>query len=207
MLFQGCGNRSGAWDKNKSAMHLKDRDKGHFWNGDELAAGNEGVFGVDDDALALSDEDLKAQFAECSVEQSSLTPGEPGSGIPGISHFKDPTAILASIFRTIYFNTNSYTVQSQDHINILTKVAAYMKEHPNTYIFITGNCDERGPEAYNMALGTRRANTVRSILVQRGVSPDNIFTISYGKERPLDGGHNSQAWAKNRRAEFKIFER
>ena len=208
-VFQGCEkNRSGVWDKNKTATHMQDSESNALRGADALSADNEGVFGISDEAfIALNEEDLKSQFAESVVAQSNITPGEAGSGIPGISHFKNPTAILASLFRTVYFNTNAYVIRSQEYIGIISRVGTYLKEHPNTHIFITGNCDERGPEAYNQALGTRRANYIRTLLVKKGVSPDQIFTISYGKEKPVDLGHNHRAWAKNRRAEFKIYEK
>ncbi len=82
-----------------------------------------------------------------------------------------------------------------------------MRFHPNIYIFIEGHTDERGPQAYNLALGSRRANTVRNLLINEGVDPDRLFTISYGKERPVILERHEEGWAKNRRGEFKIYER
>lgn len=206
-LFQGCEkNRGGTWDKNKTATHMEDSDSKALWGADALSDDSQGVFGLNDESfIGLNEKDLHSQFAD--VPQSNITPGEAGSGLPGISHFKNPSAILASIFRTVYFNTNAHVIHSQEHLHMLTRVAGYLKDHPNTYIFITGNCDERGPEAYNLALGARRSNYVRTVLVKNGANPDQIFTISYGKEKPADSGHNSKAWAKNRRAEFKLYEK
>ncbi|MGE5196373.1 MAG: OmpA family protein, partial [Anaerolineae bacterium] len=89
----------------------------------------------------------------------------------------------------------------------IDKIASYLKEHKDTFIFVLGHCDERGPEAYNLALGSRRANTIRSLLVQKGVDLNQIHTISYGKERPIDAGHTPEAWQKNRRAEFKVYQK
>ena len=86
-------------------------------------------------------------------------------------------------------------------------IAAYMKRNPGTYLFVEGHCDERGAEAYNLALGAKRSNSVRNLLIKEGVSPDNVFTVSYGKERPADFGHTEDSWAKNRRAEFKIYNK
>lgn len=82
-----------------------------------------------------------------------------------------------------------------------------MRSHPNTYVFVEGHCDERGPEAYNLSLGAKRGNAVRNLLINEGVDPDHIFTISYGKERPLVFEHHEEAWAQNRRAEFKVYNR
>ena len=67
-------------------------------------------------------------------------------------------------------------------------------------VVIEGHCDERGTREYNLALGERRANTVRRYLMSRGVSSSQIEVVSYGEERPADYGHNESAWSRNRRA-------
>jgi peptidoglycan-associated lipoprotein len=69
-------------------------------------------------------------------------------------------------------------------------------------LLIEGHCDERGTEEYNRALGERRALALREALAKAGVSPDRIRTISYGKDRPVNPGHDESAWAQNRRGEF-----
>jgi peptidoglycan-associated lipoprotein len=69
---------------------------------------------------------------------------------------------------------------------------------------IEGNCDERGSDDYNMALGERRAKAAKDYLVNLGIASDRISTISYGEEKPADPGHDEEAWARNRRAEFVI---
>lgn len=137
------------------------------------------------------------------------SPGDPGSSVPGINAFKDPAQDrnLRGIFKNVYFPYNSNLVKGQENLAIVQSVANYLKSKPYTYIFVEGHTDERGAEAYNLALGARRANAIRNMLIDEGVNPDNIFTISYGVERPLDNGHNEQAWTANRRAEFKIYER
>jgi peptidoglycan-associated lipoprotein len=71
-------------------------------------------------------------------------------------------------------------------------------------IVIEGHCDERGTAEYNIALGERRAKSVKRYLINLGVDSSQLSTISYGEERPADPGHNEAAWAKNRRAEFVI---
>ena len=83
-------------------------------------------------------------------------------------------------------------------------VADYLKAHPNAQMLIEGHCDERGTAEYNMALGERRATAVMTYLVSLGVPKGTLSTVSFGKERPLDPGHNEEAWAKNRRAHFVL---
>jgi peptidoglycan-associated lipoprotein len=92
-------------------------------------------------------------------------------------------------------------------MKIIDGIAAYMKNHPNVYVSVVGHCDERASEAYNLALGTRRSNYVRTLLIQRGVNKERVHSSSYGKEQPVDLGHSPSAWARNRRAEFKIYEK
>lgn len=83
-------------------------------------------------------------------------------------------------------------------------VANYMKKNPRAKLLIEGHCDERGTAEYNMALGERRAAAVMTYLVSLGVSKAALSTVSFGKEKPLDPGHDEGAWAKNRRAHFVL---
>ena len=87
---------------------------------------------------------------------------------------------------------------------VVTANAAVMKKYATWVITIEGHADERGTAEYNLALGERRALSVKTYLVSLGISPDRLHTISYGKEFPFDPGHNESAWAKNRRAHFVI---
>lgn len=81
--------------------------------------------------------------------------------------------------------------------------ADWMKANANTKVQIEGHCDARGSIEYNVALGERRANAVKSYMVSLGIPADRLSTISYGKEKPLDSGDSESAWAKNRRANFQ----
>jgi peptidoglycan-associated lipoprotein len=83
-------------------------------------------------------------------------------------------------------------------------VADYLKKNPKAKLQIEGHCDERGTAEYNLALGERRATSVMNYLVSLGVSKAALSTVSFGKEKPLDPGHDEGAWAKNRRAHFVL---
>jgi peptidoglycan-associated lipoprotein len=105
----------------------------------------------------------------------------------------------SSMLKDIHFNFDKYDIRPEDAA-ILKENAALLKKFSNVKVQIEGHCDERGTVEYNLALGERRANKTKDYLVSLGISTDRISTISYGKERPLDPGHNEDAWAKNRRA-------
>ncbi len=87
---------------------------------------------------------------------------------------------------------------------ILRRKARWLRAHPDVSVVVEGHCDERGTNEYNMALGDRRARSVKSFLVDMGIARGRLTTISYGEEKPLDPRHNEEAWAKNRRAHFVI---
>jgi peptidoglycan-associated lipoprotein len=89
----------------------------------------------------------------------------------------------------------------------MTENAKIVSNHPSLKIQIEGHCDERGSNEYNLALGERRATSAKLYLIKLGVPENRLSTISYGEERPLDPGHNEEAWAKNRRCHFVILSR
>ena len=103
-------------------------------------------------------------------------------------------------FSPVYFAFDSSVIKKEFH-DQLVQMASRLKETKAT-VQIEGHCDERGTVDYNIALGNRRAHSVKNFLVQMGVSADNLSTISYGEERPAVDGHSEEAWRMNRRAEF-----
>ncbi len=100
-----------------------------------------------------------------------------------------------------FFDFDSYALSSEAK-GTLEQNAKVLKAAPVGNVTIEGHCDERGTKAYNLALGEKRANAAKEYLVALGVSASRLNTVSYGKERPFDDGHNESAWAKNRRAHF-----
>jgi peptidoglycan-associated lipoprotein len=203
----GCKNNNGGgvWDDNSTAGNYKGSARS-LWGSDDHSEGD--FFGPsDEDFIGLKDEDLRSQFADGAIPQPKVSPGEEGSGIPGLAGFRTPTGAETAIFKNVFFNTDDHILRGKEYIAIVERIATYMKSHENVYLFISGHCDERGPEAYNLSLGARRANYIRSLLVQKGVDPEKIHTVSYGKERPADLGHNPEAWTKNRRGEFRIYQK
>jgi peptidoglycan-associated lipoprotein len=103
----------------------------------------------------------------------------------------------------IYFDLDSYEVRPEAY-GRLDAQAQWLARYPGVRVRIEGNADERGTREYNLALGARRAESVRYYLVERGVAAGRIDTISYGKERPIAEGSNEDAWARNRNAHTAI---
>ena len=99
----------------------------------------------------------------------------------------------------VFFAFNSAEISKEAQNNLLGQ-ALYMKNHEKTKIQIAGNCDERGSTEYNLALGARRANAAKAVLVKDGIAASRISTISYGKERPLVKGSGEDVWKYNRNA-------
>ncbi len=105
--------------------------------------------------------------------------------------------------KDIYFNYDRFEVRPEDAATLKAD-ADFLVAHPSYKVVISGHCDERGSEDYNMALGSSRADGVRDQLVKLGIARDRIKTISYGKEKPFCSEQNEQCWQQNRRAHFSL---
>jgi peptidoglycan-associated lipoprotein len=121
---------------------------------------------------------------------------------PGI----EGEVLESKLLKDVSFDLDKYDIRPQD-VEILKEDAALLMKYPNVKVQIEGHCDERGTSEYNLALGERRANSVKKYLVSLGVPANRLSTISYGKEMPADPGHHEEAWAKNRRAHFVILSK
>jgi peptidoglycan-associated lipoprotein len=102
---------------------------------------------------------------------------------------------------TVHFAFDSAVVKKGEQSNV-SAVASALAASASDKLLIEGHCDERGTEEYNRSLGERRALALREALAKAGVSPDRVRTLSYGKDKPADPGHDESAWSKNRRGEF-----
>lgn len=103
----------------------------------------------------------------------------------------------------IYFDFDKYSIR-QDMMGRMETNARFLKDNPMVKVEIQGNCDERGTNEYNLALGEKRAKAARDFLVNLGVSANRIEIVSLGEESPLEPGSNEGSWAKNRRDDFVI---
>lgn len=103
----------------------------------------------------------------------------------------------------VYFDFDKFEIKS-DYRTVLKENAAVLKKFPSIRVLVEGHCDARGTAEYNLALGERRARAVKEYLMVLGVPASQLEVVSYGEERPAVDGMTEAAWAKNRRAEFKV---
>lgn len=149
------------------------------------------------EAARIREEEAKKAQAQKEFEKSLVAKKTPG--IEG-------EVFESRLLKDIHFDFDKYNIRPGDAA-ILEEDAAVLKKFPTVKVQIEGHCDERGTVEYNLALGERRANGAKKYLVSLGISEERISTISYGKERPLQSGHNEEAWAKNRRAHIVVLSR
>ena len=127
--------------------------------------------------------------------------GGPLANIEDINGMAADRTTLAGY--TVHFAYDSAAVRKGERANV-QNVADALSRDSSAKLMIEGNCDERGTEEYNRSLGERRALAVRKELVKHGIDPMRVFTKSYGKDRPVDPGHDESAWSKNRRDDFVL---
>jgi peptidoglycan-associated lipoprotein len=149
----------------------------------------------------IKEEEAK-RVQEEKAQEKEFEKGLVAKKEPGI----EGEVLESSMLKDIHFDFDKYNIRPED-AEILNDNSALLMKYPSVKIQIEGHCDERGTVEYNLALGERRANSTKNYLVSLGISPDRIATISYGEERPLDPGHNEEAWAKNRRAHTIILSK
>jgi peptidoglycan-associated lipoprotein len=111
--------------------------------------------------------------------------------------------LASNVGDRVYFAFDSSRLGPDDQIT-LDRQAQWLQRYPQVAVQVAGNCDDRGTEEYNLALGQRRANAARDYLAARGVNPARVETISFGKDRPIALGDTEEAWAKNRNATTSV---
>ena len=141
----------------------------------------------------------EAPVMEAPPAPVAVAPATPPAAAPGVA----VTEEKMSQFDDVRFDFDKSEVK-EDGRKTCQVVADYLKKNPMAKLLIEGHCDERGTSEYNMALGDRRATAVMNYLVSLGVPKAALSTVSFGKEKPLDPGHDEGAWEKNRRAHFVL---
>ena len=149
-----------------------------------------------DTAAPVEDKSATASQSGASTSGTSGTGVSGTSTSTGANPLRDPNNILSK--RSVYFDFDSYVVR--DEFKPLVEAhAKYLQSNRNARMTIQGNADERGAHEYNLALAQRRADAVKRMMVLIGVTEVQIETVSFGKEKPRNAGHDEVAWAENRR--------
>ena len=151
---------------------------------------------AEQEAARIREEEAK-KAKEKEFEKSLVAKREPG--IAG-------EVFESRLLKDIHFDFDRYDIRPED-TQILKENAALLMNYPKVKIQAEGHCDERGTNEYNLALGERRASAAKKYLLSLGISTDRISSISYGEEKPLDTGHDEEAWSKNRRGHFVILSK
>ena len=127
-----------------------------------------------------------SETSETSAESINIEPGSQED-------------LIVNVGDRVFFNYDSSDLDG-DAQELLQDQVAWLKQYSDVSIIVEGHCDERGTREYNLALGEKRAQSVKNYLISLGISSDRVSTISYGKERPAVVGSNDGAWAQNRRS-------
>ena len=133
-----------------------------------------------------SSSDVSSSAETESTDSASIEPGSQED-------------LIVNVGDRVFFNYDSAELDT-DAQELLQDQVAWLKQYSNVSVIIEGHCDERGTREYNLALGEKRAQSVKNYLINLGISADRVSTISYGKERPAVVGSNDGAWAQNRRS-------
>lgn len=150
---------------------------------------------------------LVLSITACSTTKKTSSP-EDFSSTDGKTDFSleingDSDSRRAGDLKTVYFDYRSFAIGAESK-KILDQNAEFLITHPSIELQIEGHADERGSAQYNLILGEKRALAVRDYLFLKGVEQRRMVVLSLGKERPLEMGHDEEAWAKNRRANFVV---
>jgi len=153
---------------------------------------------------APTDEDAKRKAEEWARQQAEARAAAEREAAEREARLRadaDAAAKAARALSAVYFDYDDAQIR-QDQVDGLSDRAAKLKTVADVKLTLEGHCDERGTIEYNLALGQKRANSVKFFLVRSGIAAERLNLVSYGEQRPADPGHNEAAWARNRRVEF-----
>jgi peptidoglycan-associated lipoprotein len=148
-----------------------------------------------------STDEASSTDAYLEESQTQAVPGAPGFEVVTEEQVEMVSESMLEQ-TTVYFGYDRSEIRSEFK-DVLNSHAAYLVANPQASIVLEGHCDERGTVEYNLALGERRADTVKRYLIVQGASPSQIESVSFGEERPAMMGSDDSAMSKNRRAEIK----
>ena len=146
--------------------------------------------GSEDNGTTSGSGAATSNAAVSATAASSITPGSQED-------------LVANVGDRVFFGYDKYTLNDKSRI-ILDMQLAWLNANPSAKVIVAGHCDERGTREYNLALGERRANAVKDYLVQLGLNPSRVRTISWGKERPVAVGSMDSSYTQNRRSVTEV---
>ena len=149
-----------------------------------------------DDSMKAAQEEADRRAREDAERQRHIADSLAAMG-------RTTDAVKTILATMIHFDYDKAIIRAGD-ASVLDQKVAILQANPGLNIRISGHCDERGSDEYNLALGNRRATAAKQYIVSHGIDAGRIETVSYGEERPIDPGHNEEAWAKNRRDETDV---
>lgn len=152
------------------------------------------------DAAAQAQAKTSASAAATAGATSVATPSAPAPAMAALPAHRDPASPL-SREHSVFFDYDDDTIQPQ-WLKVIERHGRYLADHPALGVLVQGNTDERGGREYNLALGQRRAEAVRRVLLIQGAKPAQVEAVSLGEERPVAEGHDESAWQQNRRADM-----
>lgn len=147
-------------------------------------------------ACSSTDTDTGPATTDTTQNQTTTTPQPPQKTE---EELRAEANAKAREVRTVYFEFDDSTVKAE-YQDLLKAHAWYLSRNPAVQVVVEGHADERGTPEYNLALGERRGNSVKDILISYGVSSAQVRVVSYGEEKPVNPAHTEAAWAQNRRA-------
>ena len=193
ILFSSCGPYS-YWDSTAMSDIFNQKRAQSYEKEVPKEATKENFFSQEEFIALEDDDDTLEEHIPLAKEEAHYH----------LSQFIVPSHELHAVFKNISFGFDNHRVTDGIAKAQLKKITKHLHKHPDQLLYIEGHCDARGPEDYNLALGSRRAQGVRVHLINEGISPSRIFIISYGKGKLLDNAHHASAHSKNRRVQFKL---
>ena len=202
LVFTGCSTKGGS----QGTAGVEQRDLFDEKNKDEAARAARVQQEQEDLKRQMEEQKRKDEAARRAAEsEQAVVKPLPESGMSEkslsdpASMLRDPSNPLSK--RSIYYDFDAYNIK-EEFQQVVEAHAKFLLEHKDMKVRVEGNCDERGSREYNLALGQRRADSVKRALTLLGVPNKQIETVSFGSEKPKAVGHDDDAWAENRRSDL-----
>ena len=170
---------------------------------DAIASGASGSSGTTTTSSSSSSTSDSSTSSSSSGSSNSSTTSSTETSSGSYSYDTDLNTALIKVGDRVLFGYDSSDLDDDDRA-VLDSQSKFLNQNPSLKVTIQGHCDERGTREYNLALGEKRASSVKDYLISLGINSERISVVSYGKERPQVLGSNKAAWSMNRRSVTSI---